>query len=293
MCLLIHQPKGVTFSTAELKDFIAYNPDGFGLAYGDRQQLHSVRMVGTEAEIVSTYRQIAAGRVCILHFRMKTHGATNADNAHPFPVTPDIVMAHNGILSIGNPAAPQMSDTWHLVEYFIRPIAEHSPELLFCPTWGKMLGEMIGNGNKLAFAHRDGRIAVINREEGVTHKGAWLSNTYAWSSPDQYRWTYSRKTPSRAALVAGWDEDVDDTAAVPEYIAEEILDEALQAYTDYAEQGVADWCRNNPNEAAIALAYAYGIAEAEAVAWLNDGDAEAATALAEMLADEAPAYSYH
>jgi hypothetical protein len=291
MCLLIHQPKGVTFSTAELQDFIAYNPDGFGLAYGDRKQLHSVRMVGTAAEIITTYRQIAAGRECILHFRMKTHGATNADNAHPFPVTPDIVMAHNGILSIGNPAAPQMSDTWHLVEYFIRPIAEHSPELLFCPTWGKMLGEMIGNGNKLAFAHRDGRIAVINRDEGVEHKGAWLSNTYAWSSPENTRWTYGKKSPR--ALVAGWDVDPDDAEVVPDYIAEEILDEALQSYVDYAEQGVADWCRNNPAEAAIALAYTHGIDEDEAVAWLQDGNAEAATALAEIIADEAPAYSYH
>jgi hypothetical protein len=294
MCLLIHQPKGVTFSTAELQDYIAHNPDGFGLAFGDRQQLHSVRMVGTAAEIIATYRQLAAGRECVLHFRQTTHGATNADNAHPYPVTPEIVMAHNGMLACGNPAAPHMSDTWHLVEYFVRPIAERSPDLLFDPTWGAMLGAMIGPNNKLAFVHRDGRIAVINRAAGVTHKGAWLSNTYAWSSPDRY--SYGARVTPRGALVSGWMENEEDEAELqqtPDYIAEEILDEALLAYVENAEQGVADWARNNPTEAAVALAYTHSVTEAEALEWLQDHAADAVTALAELIAEDAPAYSYH
>jgi hypothetical protein len=249
MCLLISQPAGVSFSKKEIADYVHHNPDGFGLMYGDGQRLHLVRMVGTLSNIEHTYRTLAAGKRCVLHFRMTTHGDTNADNAHPYPITPDIAMAHNGVLSIGNPCDTRRSDTWHLIQYFISPIAKESPNLLFDPLWGAMLGAMIGRGNKLAFAHADGRIAVINAEQGVKHKGAWLSNTYAWSAPrPAYRPVFS--SPSVV-----WDEEETDS----EIELRAIEREAVRVYRGQGEHGLALWADKHPEDAAILLSdYAGG-----------------------------------
>lgn len=302
MCLLIHQPRGVTFSRADIADFAKRNPDGFGVAYGDGKRLHLLRLVGSLSEIQDAYTRHAAGRECVIHFRMTTHGETNADNAHPYPITPDIALAHNGMLAIGNPHDESMSDTWHLVEFFIRPIAQTDPDLLFNPVWGEMLGRLIGSGNKLAIAHRDGRVAIINKAAGTTHKGAWLSNTYAWSAPrpdfrtpargpvspyavsfndyaDLDLWN-STPTPRRTAapVYTGLTEDVPDLS--------DIWDDMERAYRRDREQGVAVWVQNHRADAVTMLSNIYGVTMTEAREWLEDYTADATIMLAETIAEE-------
>lgn len=291
MCLLIHQPKGVTFSRQEIRDFYQHNPDGFGVAFGERGSLRLLRLVGSESEVLAAYDRFASGRECVIHFRMATHGKTDLDNAHPYPVTPEIVMAHNGVLSCGNPTQPHMSDTWHLIEYFIRPIAERNPDLLFCPAWGEMLGRMIGPSNKLAFIHKDGRIALVNKSAGVTHKRAWLSNTYAWSAPNKYAPSYGGWNSPRVSPRGAIHEihDIDELEIADTH---DLFDDLLTAYVENAEQGIADWARNNPTRAAIALADLMGCSLTEAEDWLEDYNADAITALAEAIADDVPSYSY-
>lgn len=291
MCLLIHQPKGVTFSRQELRDFYRHNPDGFGVAFGDGRTLHVLRLVGSETEILEAYQRQAAGRECVIHFRMATHGAKNVDNAHPYAVTDDIVMAHNGVLSCGNPAQPTMSDTWHLIQYVIRPIAETDPDLLFCPMWGQMVGNLIGASNKLAFIHRDGRVALVNEASGTSHKGAWLSNTYAWSSPDQDygRW-YST---SRVNPRGGREAEIEAIEDVMYNDSEDIIQDLLTAYMNKAEEGITEYVRNFPDLAAIALCEYYDTDEMTALDWIQDHNGEAVSALAEAISNEAPAYIYH
>lgn len=306
MCLLIHQPKGVTFSRADIADFAKRNPDGFGIAYGDGRRLHLIRLVGSLSEIQDTYTRHAAGRECIIHFRMTTHGDTNTDNAHPYRITPDIAVAHNGMLAIGNPHNKRMSDTWHLVEFFLRPIAESDPNLLFNPVWGEMMGRMIGSGNKLAIAHRDGRVAVINKDAGTTYKRAWLSNTYAWSAPRPEIRTphhapvspyavsfrdypapdlWDSLTPKRptapAAPARDYTELVED---VPDM--SEIWDAVEFAYRKDREQGVAVWAQNNRGDAVTLLSNIYGVTMAEAREWLEDYPQDAVIMIAETVSEE-------
>ena len=309
MCLLIHQPKGVTFSRAEIADFVAHNKDGFGIARGDGKRLHLLRLVGSLSEIQDAYTRHAAGRDCIIHFRMTTHGQTNADNAHPFPITKDIAVAHNGMLSIGNPHDAAMSDTWHLVEFFLRPIAQTNPDLLFNPTWGAMLGSLIGTGNKLAIVHRDGRTAIINKQVGTTHKGAWMSNTYAWSAPrppapkgprSPYAVSFGDslfdsvyRSPdlwSQSATRGGVSQKQDTPAPdsgdpdVPdESILAEIWGEVEDAYSKGYEQGVAIWTKNNRDDAATLLAATFDLTLGEAMEWLEDYPEDVAIQLAETV----------
>lgn len=301
MCLLISQPAGVTFSRREIEDFVSYNPDGFGLAYGDGRTLHLVRMVGNVSEIWDTYRTLAAGKRCVLHFRMTTHGATDANNAHPYPVTDDIVIAHNGVLSCGNPVDPCRSDTWHFIEYFLAPIARTNPDLLFTAEWADMCGRLIGASNKLAIVHRDGRIALVNQAAGVTHKRAWLSNTYAWSAPNKYGsaggWLMgsygkpSRKPAKPAVPVRIADVKTEDEAAEWDaYVMSDIWDTAAEAHRKNQADGLLWWVHNNPHDAAALLSAVSGCAESEASEWLEETGGDAITYLMEYFDTEGEGY---
>ncbi|UOF81162.1 hypothetical protein [Caudoviricetes sp.] len=238
MCLLIKQPAGITFPKRDIRDFVDHNADGFGFMYGDGTHLHLVKMAGNLNQIYQTYQKQVAGREAVLHFRMATHGPKTPENAHPFRVTDSIGMAHNGVLSIGNPVNPHKTDTEHLVDFFIRPVARENPDLLFRQDWCAMLGSLIGSSNRLAFAHQDGRISLVNEESGVTHRTAWLSNTYAWSAPRSAG--MGRQERHRyAGWEQGWDGEEDDDIGDPYLPSDspfEADDEILEWLADFGNR---------------------------------------------------------
>jgi len=182
MCILIHHTEKTKFSQDLLEDFYSFNPDGFGLMYGDGKKIHVTKSLGTVEETIKLYEDLAKGRDCIIHYRMKTHGKIDMINCHPYEITENLWVAHNGILSASNPIFLDMSDTWHLIEYILKPIALRDENIFFDEDFQDYLACLIGSSNKLAFCHADGRTAVINRKSGVDYKNAWLSNTYAWSA---------------------------------------------------------------------------------------------------------------
>jgi hypothetical protein len=182
MCILIHHPANVSFSDELLNDFYAHNSDGFGAMYSEGGKLVVVKTLGKPQEINALYKDALKGRECIIHYRMKTHGDIDLDNCHPYKVTDEIWMAHNGILSMGNPIDKTKSDTWHFIKFILRPALEANPALIFDVDYQLYLEDMIGGSNKFAFMHSSGESVVINYDAGVEHEGAWLSNTYAWSA---------------------------------------------------------------------------------------------------------------
>jgi hypothetical protein len=135
---------------------------------------------------------------------MKTHGDIDLENCHPYKVTDEIWMAHNGILSMGNPIDKTKSDTWHFIKYILRPALEANPMLIFDIDYQTYLEEMIGGSNKFAFMHSSGESVVINYDAGVEHEGAWLSNTYAWSA-HKHGHGVKYKTNNVNKYYAGWD----------------------------------------------------------------------------------------
>jgi hypothetical protein len=181
MCILVHQPAGTTISEAMLHDFYTLNPDGFGAMFAVDNKIEIVKTLAKEDEIIKIYNDIVAGKEAVIHFRMKTHGDIDLDNCHPYRVTDDIWLAHNGILSEGNPIDKKKSDTWHYIEYVLRPTLTAQPELFDNPDFIDYLGTMIGDSNKFGLLRNDGKVQLVNRESGVDHAGLWLSNTYAWS----------------------------------------------------------------------------------------------------------------
>ena len=90
MCLLIAQPRGVTFSKKDIKDYLSYNADGFGACVVTDGKLEVLRIMDDPAAVLTTYYAKLAGRKAMLHFRMATHGTRGLENCHPFLLTPEI-----------------------------------------------------------------------------------------------------------------------------------------------------------------------------------------------------------
>lgn len=216
MCMLIqHSPKS-HLTRDMLSNFLDCNPDGFGFMYGDGRKLHVIKLPTPDRkEVFHLYDTYIKGRAAVLHFRMRTHGDINDQNTHPYRVTDDVWMAHNGVLRTGNDANPAMSDTWHLIEGWIRPLLVESPGLLYTRQFQEMLGAFIGSSNKLAFADRKGRIVVINSTAGIVHANTWFSNSYAWDPGRFGVKGYSRRVYKPTFISQAYTPAATTTAAAP------------------------------------------------------------------------------
>ena len=223
MCLLIHHKPGTDLSGDVIRNILTRNSDGFGAMWAEHGRVQVIKNVNpTAREIEYIYDRYLKARECVMHFRMRTHGNIDYDNCHPYEVFDSLHMAHNGVMSNMDTREHSKSDTWHLVEDYLKPMLQRDPTLVFTRPFQKMLGHYIGGGNKLAFVHKTGQIAVINRGSGFDSKGSWFSNTYAWT-PEKFGFhappkakttTYAKSTvvggssttPRKSSYVEGWSE---------------------------------------------------------------------------------------
>ena len=285
MCILINHPANTNFSDELLADFYDYNSDGFGAMFAEAGKLVIIKTLGKPDEIEALYKKELAHRDCIIHYRMKTHGDIDLDNCHPYRINDDIWMAHNGILAMGNPIDTRKSDTWHFIEYIIRPALAADPDLIFDLDYQEYLENMIGGTNKFAFMHKSGKSVILNKHAGVTHDGAWLSNTYAWSAHKHghgYKYgttatatkyytsayddfdtegaaygTYSNKYSSKALA---WDAPVGEVRAKPvkkQQNYDKVMRAAYNCYKRGSSQ-LVDWVITAPEKAEFLLLEWYG-----------------------------------
>lgn len=183
MCMLIHHTTKSHLSQKMLADMLSHNPDGFGFAYGTGRKAHVIKVPSpTLQEVFDLYSRYVKGREAVVHFRWRTHGDVDEQNTHPYEVIPGLWMAHNGVLSCVDQRDKRMSDTWHLIEDYLRPMFLKSPDLWLSPEFRTMLGKFIGSGNKLAFVDARGKVGVVNHTSGITFQNTWFSNTYAWDA---------------------------------------------------------------------------------------------------------------
>lgn len=181
MCLMMWKPAHAVLTKRDVYDYVKHNPDGFGVAWiGENGRVNTFKMVGGKKAVWRAYQAHAAGRDCALHFRMATSGLINLDMTHPFKVTDDTVMMHNGVLACKSTAT--RSDTAHFAEIMAREL-EKKPERLDDEQYIKALDDVIGAGNRLLFM-RDGQPepTIVGKAKGVEHNGCWYSNCYAWTN---------------------------------------------------------------------------------------------------------------
>ena len=162
-----------------IEDVYESNSDGLGVMYTEHGALVTARILPKHH--LEAREFLAAlpddSRPLALHWRMRTHGAITLDQCHPYDVDEETALMHNGILDTGNAADTSKSDTWHFIADYLQ---NTGPDVLHNPGYLKMLGEFIGN-NRFAIMSADGRLSVVNKDQGIEHDGVWFSNTYAWS----------------------------------------------------------------------------------------------------------------
>lgn len=255
MCLLITGQaktiRNVFLNTQGLIDDVYNNnPDGVGVMYSDGRKLSVSKFLPKNADEVRQFITSLPNddRSMALHFRMKTHGLIDMENCHPYQVNSDTWLAHNGVLHTGNAADPDKSDTWHFINDYLSTVPTdtlHNPQFL------RLVGEFINN-NRFAIMSADGRLSVVNRQQGIEVAGVWFSNTYAWS-PDlliegyatkntslypHHEWAFSGRSYSFDGL---WDED----EAEPSY--DEVEAAVFEAMENYDEATLVASLRKAPD----------------------------------------------
>lgn len=183
MCLLITGKSNVVRTTllhtaGLIEDIFANNADGLGVMYGTSKGLKVCKTLPNSAAEVAVFltKLPVDDREVAIHFRWRTHGDINLEQCHPYPVNATTALMHNGVLDQGNAADKTKSDTWHFIEDYMKTI---HIDTLHDEGFTRLLGDFVGN-NRFAIMSGDGRLTVVNKEQGIAHDGVWFSNTYAW-----------------------------------------------------------------------------------------------------------------
>lgn len=184
MCLLIVGKSNsirqqLLMTPGLIEDIYEKNGDGLGIMYAADGHMHVSKSLPSSAfdaqqmlhSLPDDEREVA------LHWRWKTHGDIDLDNCHPYQVNETTWLMHNGILSTGNAADVSKSDSWHFIQDYLIGVPD---DVLHQAGFREMLGDFIGS-NKFAIMSADGRLSVINKDQGISHDSVWYSNTYAWS----------------------------------------------------------------------------------------------------------------
>ena len=210
MCLLLTATSAKMRSTllnvpGLIEDIYSKNSDGLGAMYATKTGLKVVKTLPKNAADVRKFVESLPNddRELALHFRWRTHGEINLAQCHPYPVIEGTALMHNGILSTGNKADVTKSDTYHFIADYL---ANMSADNLHCPKVTEMIGEYIGE-NKFAIMSADGRLTVINKDQGVAYDGVWYSNTYAWE-PSLVIPTYKKRAVYSGFTSSQWSQGI-------------------------------------------------------------------------------------
>lgn len=179
MCIAILTKEGAIMDNAALYRGWAGNSDGAGFAYVAEGKVKIEKGFMKYAEFQKAYveasSKYAADSPFLIHMRIRTSGATNQNNCHPFPIKGG-AMIHNGIMftptgkRVGKPE-DRRSDT--------RVFAEDLYNILQLETLKKAgddIRKAVGNSNKLAFLYDDKQFLILGESLGTWSEGIWYSN---------------------------------------------------------------------------------------------------------------------
>lgn len=188
MCLLIHKPKNAILPEHLLDSAAEFNPHGFGfMSFADDGKLVVRRRALTSKTVLHRLYEEFRDQECVIHLRYRTSGIVDCENTHPIRITKSIYMAHNGTVNLDR-HSEERSDTWHLVNDYLRPVLARRPQLLHDRFFHDLVTTWCGPHNKFVFMDAEsGQTVIINREKGFEIDGLWLSNT-RWFDATRYAW---------------------------------------------------------------------------------------------------------
>src|SRR5690606_12732950 len=156
MCLIVHKPADKVVPFDIIDAAFRNNSDGFGImaaAGNGRVEVRKILPTTTD-ECVRLYDEYAK-RELGLHWRMRTHGAIDIAQCHPYQVLNyedhgrDVWLMHNGVMSDVPCYDKNKSDTAHFVELMLKPMLLTFEDALESAQFKEWIGSVIGAGNKL------------------------------------------------------------------------------------------------------------------------------------------------
>lgn len=190
MCLLVVASPNSTPKKKDLECASCNNPHGFGYAVVTPTGIITGRGMSAK-KIIKEFLEVRKqhpSSYAMFHARYATHGVKNDDNCHPFKVSENTYLAHNGILDVEIHAADKRSDTRVFAEDVL-PAMGGVKALDDNNVW-KILSKW-SLGSKIVIFTLDPEAKetcyIINESSGHwDNEGMWWSNsTYkasAWSS---------------------------------------------------------------------------------------------------------------
>lgn len=190
MCLAIYKPAGVVLDNEDFRNGFRSNSDGAGFAVARKGEIIVQKGFFVFEEFLSAYEPFKEEQ-CLIHFRIGTAGGKTVENCHPFGVSEETALIHNGILSIQRNLDLAMSDTWHWNEHLLKEMAIRDRGFFLRPEI-QFLGEAaMGSGNKFCFLRGDGEYSIWNEDSGHWAGKAW------WSNNSYKPWSYSSVSDSK------------------------------------------------------------------------------------------------
>jgi hypothetical protein len=187
MCIIIYKKANARFDEELLRASIFHNPDGFGIMYAEHGRVIGVKGLFKPESVLRIWNENIDREIAV-HLRFATSGEVTSKNTHPFQVLNlaehgrDLWMMHNGTINTVKITDKDRSDTFHFVEGYLKPLLADNPDQLYNEAFQKFLGLTV-SGSRLLFMEGDGRVTIINKNQGKIKAGCWVSNTYSIVKP--------------------------------------------------------------------------------------------------------------
>ena len=220
MCIAIAKPMGVDVPNDDiLTNCFNNNPDGAGFAFNHNNEVVIRKGYMKLKDFLDAFHKYNEkfdfkNRGVLIHTRITTHGGTNPQMCHPFPINSDegalkkieyaspFAVVHNGIISLTSAEATRkkdMSDTAIFVQKYLTKIAKNKK-------WFgnkaniELIEELIDS--KMAILNGSGKIAMTSgftEDNGVfysnsSYKENRYKRVYGWDWYDDYDYPYANYT---------------------------------------------------------------------------------------------------
>lgn len=193
MCVIVHLGAKKSISKQLLENCYDNNPEGWGIMYAHEGKLGMHKDVSDFNTFYKKYLEIPREAERAVHFRIRTHGEINQNNCHPFKISEDIGLMHNGFITT-HMVDKKMSDTFNYCEYELKPIVAGWPGCMTAKEFEKLVEEATGY-SKLIFMNSSGKTLRIRQSMWVERNGVFFSNAHSLTKSYRSN-SYSRTTYS-------------------------------------------------------------------------------------------------
>jgi hypothetical protein len=174
MCLAIFKEANKKVKKREMQIAFDNNDDGAGFAYPSNGKVIIEKGFFKFSDFWNAIKP-HMDKPMAIHFRWSTHGLVDETNCHPFRITDDLAMIHNGVINGIDIEDKNKSDTHTFVDDYVKPINKGNPMFIYSDYGNRTLKACIGS-SKLVFINKKGNRVIVNESAGHWADGVWYSN---------------------------------------------------------------------------------------------------------------------